>query len=628
MLRGSAGRSALALRVLHAFQLKHPRDPRLTLLDSVDGAVDVYSFPDPPDDVMSSINAFATTFGIRLTTSKSKQHAVVRMLSPLARWMATSQLFRHSESIRELGSLLMECLASGLRQFCDGDEACLYFVPCFGGEAQGDFRIFTPTLVDNPISPGDSICQLGTKCTCNALRARLRAVVEGQVLTMDACSDLLPIDLATDEARQCAEALACALGMRVVQVQNMLELEGYVLTRDFACKFLELHMRRAARVPVVIEGESGTGKSRLLLTYARLLLESDTVRPPLMRRLFDHMREKLVTYKVACRVPHVETVKQDNAQVGAQVRRGPDWEWGEQDGPGGGVIMRVLHDGWVDVRWTGSPLDVRYRIGAQGKFDLSLVARAPHIAPSCGDIEALLDTLLYDGFSIDGLKTMLLDPILLNELAGKSLFTHNDLLQFLLEQVKECTKIARSLRKHGLAGDLSNPELYAVAVFAHSHTTSVEAGSDFQHQMCALIRDRNMSAITSMKDYLHFLMAGFTRIGAKNTVAYCGVGASSRAPLQQRPYGLGEDIVWSGFLIATTDVEAAKEAAGDGGVVMRLQKRSAPDISHIALQLEVVVLPNTRFEVVGEVQRDALLGVDTLDLRELEAEDGNDSEEF
>jgi hypothetical protein len=38
--------------------------------------------------------------------------------------------------------------------------------------------------------------------------------------------------------------------------QEILRLEGYILTRDFACKILELLARRKSRAPVILVGES------------------------------------------------------------------------------------------------------------------------------------------------------------------------------------------------------------------------------------------------------------------------------------------------------------------------------------------------------------------------------------
>jgi hypothetical protein len=62
--------------------------------------------------------------------------------------------------------------------------------------------------------------------------------------------------------------------------------------------------------------------------------------------------------------------------VGTLVTRGPDWEWGEQDGgPGnvGEVIpCDIVNKGLVRVKWTNGYVE-SYRMGYDGKFDLKVV---------------------------------------------------------------------------------------------------------------------------------------------------------------------------------------------------------------------------------------------------------------
>ncbi|XP_056021555.1 uncharacterized protein LOC125649345 isoform X2 [Ostrea edulis] len=57
--------------------------------------------------------------------------------------------------------------------------------------------------------------------------------------------------------------------------------------------------------------------------------------------------------------------------VGCRVKRGPDWEWADQDGgPANiGSVYRVKLDGTVYVRWPNS-VRSNYRFGYKGKFDI------------------------------------------------------------------------------------------------------------------------------------------------------------------------------------------------------------------------------------------------------------------
>ncbi len=49
--------------------------------------------------------------------------------------------------------------------------------------------------------------------------------------------------------------------------------------------------------------------------------------------------------------------------VGMRVMRGPDWEWGDQDGGKGsyGTVVdeSSVREGWVDVKWDNSSSDAK-----------------------------------------------------------------------------------------------------------------------------------------------------------------------------------------------------------------------------------------------------------------------------
>merc|ERR1712126_779500 len=61
-----------------------------------------------------------------------------------------------------------------------------------------------------------------------------------------------------------------------------------------------------------------------------------------------------------------------NFVKGAQVVRGRDWRWGNQDGGAGnrGILMGLGHEGVVWVKWIKNGHEAWYRVGAEGKCDL------------------------------------------------------------------------------------------------------------------------------------------------------------------------------------------------------------------------------------------------------------------
>ena len=65
--------------------------------------------------------------------------------------------------------------------------------------------------------------------------------------------------------------LGWMLGVPSRDVSAILNRRRFVLTEDYCYKMILIHQRKCARVPLIIEGETGVGKTFLLETYAELL---------------------------------------------------------------------------------------------------------------------------------------------------------------------------------------------------------------------------------------------------------------------------------------------------------------------------------------------------------------------
>ncbi len=64
-------------------------------------------------------------------------------------------------------------------------------------------------------------------------------------------------------------------------------------------------------------------------------------------------------------------VTKHNLKIGATVRRGPDWEWGDEDGNDIGTIVKLtVTNHWVIVKWLATGEDSAARIGLCDKYDL------------------------------------------------------------------------------------------------------------------------------------------------------------------------------------------------------------------------------------------------------------------
>lgn len=76
--------------------------------------------------------------------------------------------------------------------------------------------------------------------------------------------------------------------------------------------------------------------------------------------------------------------------VGSRVRRGRDWEWGDQDNFGAGTVVRHPKSGWLVVKWDNG-FTTNYRYGSShgnmNKYDVEV----------CKEPRALNNELIAEG---------------------------------------------------------------------------------------------------------------------------------------------------------------------------------------------------------------------------------------
>ncbi|XP_061168844.1 uncharacterized protein LOC133178100 [Saccostrea echinata] len=75
---------------------------------------------------------------------------------------------------------------------------------------------------------------------------------------------------------------------------------------------------------------------------------------------------------IMCNIPRV-LEENELIGTGCLVKRGPDWEWGNQDGGEGniGSVFRVKSNATVNVKWSNGNIS-NYRFGYKEKFDLQI----------------------------------------------------------------------------------------------------------------------------------------------------------------------------------------------------------------------------------------------------------------
>ena len=143
---------------------------------------------DPPD-AASTLQIFAAMSSLEALT-RAHEDMIVRRVGILGDWMAKSHTFRGSDgqAFTGLASLLMRCMGVNLQKLGAGEEVCMHFVVPYTQDAQEDYLIFVPSLVQNPLQPQEGICSHGPECECNQTRLQLVGLVPDKVFLADPLS--------------------------------------------------------------------------------------------------------------------------------------------------------------------------------------------------------------------------------------------------------------------------------------------------------------------------------------------------------------------------------------------------------------------------------------------------------
>jgi len=79
---------------------------------------------------------------------------------------------------------------------------------------------------------------------------------------------------------------------------------------------------------------------------------------------------------------------------GDKIVRGPDWVWGDQDGGlgGTGTVRSIEADGFVKVEWDKNQVEVFYRMGNEGKYELQLAPASSGLKRQPSDEDFIHDS--------------------------------------------------------------------------------------------------------------------------------------------------------------------------------------------------------------------------------------------
>lgn len=173
-------------------------------------------------------------------------------------------------------------------------------------------------------------------------------------------------------------------------------------------------------------------------------------------------------------------------------------------------------------------------------------------------------------------------------------------------------------------------QLFALVSFSYDARREkrfgAPASASFYPHLRRVVRDREeeseQALLDLLNDYLCHLRAGLEKLRPVDGPIYCGVPAEASAKLAELLVE-GQRIFWPSFTSFTPSLAVAEEAAGAGGIVLKVLSRTARDLSRInelssAMQgAEAVLLPDTKLVAVAPSESEASTCT-MLELREVD----------
>ena len=152
---------------------------------------------------------------------------------------------------------------------------------------------------------------------------------------------------------------------------------------------------------------------------------------------------------------------------------------------------------------------------------------------------------------------------------------------------------------------LSNCQALAVALYTYDlGAASASGGGDnFFAAFNDVLRCRASERMQALRPYLYYLMTGLERLPTFAGTVYRGIPEAELDTIR-RTYRKTRHVWWSAFTSTSTSVALAKQFAGKGGVVFRIEVedgRRISEYSHFQHEGEVLLNPNTKLCVMSDL---------------------------
>jgi len=169
--------------------------------------------------------------------------------------------------------------------------------------------------------------------------------------------------------------------------------------------------------------------------------------------------------------------------------------------------------------------------------------------------------------------------------------------------IKECEDWTEAFKFGDNPHNLSDDEVFAVAIYTHELKGSMEG--NFYFQLNQMLRKRSKVEFDKWRGYLYFLKNALRKFPDQKETVYRGFPFTD---IIEKEYREKRPIYWSGFSSCTPKFDVAKDfAKGPGGILLRIKIFSGKlikEYSIISMEDEILLLPNTKFRVTKGIQKE------------------------
>jgi len=175
-------------------------------------------------------------------------------------------------------------------------------------------------------------------------------------------------------------------------------------------------------------------------------------------------------------------------------------------------------------------------------------------------------------------------------------------LEKLPQIVEECEHWLNSFPRNQFSNpnNLSHDEMFAIVMFTHELRPQGKETENFYFQL------KHTNNLDHFGGYLYYLQMAMSHFEDKQMKVYRGVPLSNYDAVEKN-YSKSQQISFSRYISATSDISLAHQAAENNGIIFEIHILTGKNITEYAflkIKSEIILSPNMVFLVTEELHKE------------------------